>query len=126
MSDKPFVVHVIKRFAILIDLSVYLFNFILVLGESEVDIPSEIFDFDGSGIQRYFDTIILHFRQVYSLGGISERAWDRLGDKQVGSLGIIVFYRTIDSSVEESEIKSDISGSGRFPFQVRVGQFRSG
>ena len=62
ISDKPFVVHVIKRFAILIDLSVYLFNFILVLGESEVDIPSEIFDFDGSGIQRYFDTIILHFR----------------------------------------------------------------
>ena len=33
---------------------------------------SEIFDFDGSGIQRYFDTIILHFRQIHGLGGISQ------------------------------------------------------
>ena len=62
MSDKPFVVHIIKRLSILVNLSVYLFNFILVFSESEVDIPSEILDFDGSGIKRYFDAIILHFR----------------------------------------------------------------
>ncbi len=114
-----YLVHQYQSLSDIVNHQSNLFNFILVLGESEVDIHLKSLIL--TGVVFSVISIPLFFisaRFTVWVEYPSELGID-LVTKQVGSLGIIVFYRTIDSSVEESK------SSPIFP-EVDVSHFKLG
>ena len=104
------------------------FYLTLIKCNIEIRRPRKILILDIGSLQCYFQTSILHFTDI-QIGRCISGCIRKISLKQqISCKFMIQIYRQCYSIVKESEIKSEISLFGRFPFQILVfqtGQFIS-
>ena len=104
----------------------HLVDSVLVVRQIDGGVPCEVLGLYRNSIQCKLDTLIGHLTyisihpSVYILCGRN-----RIAPDQVLGLLMINLDSTIDTSSQESKVKTDVQHRCCFPFEVGVGIFRS-
>ena len=100
----------------------HLVDSILVVRQVDGGVPGEVLGLHRNSIQCKLDTLVGHLTHI----GIHPtihilRGGNRIAPDQVLGLFVIVLDSTIETSSQESKIKTDIQHGCCFPLEVRVG-----
>ncbi len=96
-------------------------DFVLVVGNVEVAVPSEVLGNHGTGVDVEFKTGVLEVAEV-DVTHVGEVRARRIvcPHEEVGGLTLIVLDATVDTVVEEREVKTEVPSGGFFPLEVGV------
>ena len=94
-------------------------NLVLVVGYIEADFPTEVLLLDGNEVQGNFNTLVLHIadvlQQIVGQVGTSRNGHEV---QQVVGLTLVDIDATVDSVLQETEVKTSIVGRGLLPLNL--------